>query len=118
MISFSRIGLRLDVPMVGDIVTVKVKRQPFEQNFAVHNCNITMTGGMKDQANNPDNWKMNNLFVVRGINASQAVVEAIQYDKGKKYVWPIHLHEWYEASELADALGLIEDDNWFGKQPV
>lgn len=95
-----RRGLRLDAPQAGDIVTVRIKRQPNPPSpfdfFA-----------MQDEADNPQHYRMTGIWRVIATNGGQAVVEGLDgYTKGRREMWPIALHEWFEASDLASALGV------------
>lgn len=104
----SRLGLKLDAPEAGDIVTVRVKRRPKQQgNEGVYGAGplSLFAHGDTDEADNPQHYRMTALWRVVAVNGGQAVVESMSgYATGRREVWPIALHEWFEASELADAL--------------
>lgn len=102
-------GLRLEAPEVGDIVTVRVKRRPQQERH--HNPAVSF-GGLRlfdtegDEADNPQHYRMTALLRVIAVNGGQAAVEFIGdgYNKGRREVWPIALHEWFEAGDLFEAM--------------
>lgn len=97
-------GLRLDAPSPGDIVTVRVKRRPTKP-IPRGDFGLLVLGSESDEADNPQHYRMTNIWRVIATNGGQAVVEALQgYNKGRREMWPIGLHEWFEAGELWDAM--------------
>lgn len=101
----TRKGLRLDAPEPGDIVTVKVKRQPKRETPAIPFGAEVMFGRTTDEADNPQHYRMTGLWRVIAVNGGQAVVEGLEgYVDGRREIWPISLHEWFEASELYEAM--------------
>ena len=103
MTEFSPTGLRLDAPSPGDIVTVRVKRRP---KTATQPSHVEQLLGVRtiDDADNPQHYRMNNIWRVRAVNGGQAVVECLTSTMHKPDVWSIVHHEWFEASELWAAL--------------
>lgn len=96
----SKKGLKLDAPEPGDVVSVRVRKQTQRKSHPLF-------GEMGDGAENPQHYRMTELFRVVAVNGGSAVVEALgPHIKGRREVWPIALHDWFEASELAAALGL------------
>lgn len=101
----SRKGLRLDAPEPGDIVTVKVKRRPRQENAMNPFGPVLTIGRDSDEADNPQHYRMTGLWRVIAVNGGQAVVEGIDgYVAERREIWPISLHEWFEASELYEAM--------------
>jgi hypothetical protein len=105
----TRLGLRLDAPEPGDIVTVKVRQRPQASPAPAYGerpPSFSLFGsGDRDEADNPQHYRMTGLWKVLAVNGGQAVVESLGgYNAGRREMWPIHLHEWFEASELAAAL--------------
>ncbi len=102
----TRRGLRLECPSPGDIVTVRVKPRPRFTDFSSIN-----PFGVEDGAYNPDHYRMNNIWRVLALNGGHIVVEQINkgYRQGRRETWTVHLHEWYEASELLEVLNSAED---------
>lgn len=104
-------GLRLDAPTAGDIVTVRVKPRPKHEPHPGIGPLALLTGiSHGDEAHNPQHYRMNNVWKVLAVNGGQAVVEGrLGYSKGKRELWSIAHHEWFEASDLLAALE-AEDD--------
>ena len=103
----SSAGILLDCPSPGDIVTVRVKRQPKrDHSQSLYPSPIAMlVGEDRDEADNPQHYRMNAIWRVVASNAGQAVVEKLTgYDIGKREIWSVSHHEWFEASELYSAL--------------
>lgn len=98
-----RKGLRMEAPAAGDIVTVKVKRRPRRDTSTFGG--LSLIEGDTDEADNPQHYRMTAIWRVVAVNGGQAVVEGVEgYSKGRREVWPVSLHEWFEASELYEAL--------------
>ena len=112
----SRTGLRLDAPEPGDIVTVRVKHRPKTGNtqpsYGSQHPISLFTREDRDEADNPQHYRMTALWRVIAVNGGQAVVESLTgYDVGRREVWPVALHEWFEASELYEAFKFKETES-------
>ena len=95
--AIGRKGLELDAPSAGDIVTVKLKPCPRRDLIA----------GMFDESENPRHYRHIAIWRVIAANDGQAVVEQVTdgyYGKGRREVWAIDAHRWFEASELLKAI--------------
>lgn len=106
----SSLGLRLDAPLPGDIVTVKVRRRPAPKAGGGLSSGSMLTavfGRDDDEADSAQHYRMNDVWRVVAVNGGQAVVECARpgsYNAGRREVWSIAHHEWFEASELLAAL--------------
>lgn len=104
----SSLGLRLDAPSPGDVVTVRVRRRPKQENQSPFGGGLlSMVGRDSDEADNAQHYRMNDIWRVVAVNGAQAVVESARpgsYNFGKREVWSVAHHEWFEASELLAAL--------------
>jgi hypothetical protein len=102
----SRKGLRLTAPEVGDYVTVRVRRQPKREGTLGYGGIVAAMYGDADEADAPQHYRINAIWRVVAVNGGQAVVECVTgYEKGKRReIWSIAHHEWFEASDLFDAL--------------
>lgn len=97
-------GIRLEVLTPGDIVTVKVKPRPQHETTTPSPLAL-LVGDTKDEADSPQHYRMNNLWRVLAVNAGQVVIECVHgYAKGRREIWSISHHKWFEASELLEAL--------------
>jgi hypothetical protein len=105
-VMLSRRGLRLDAPQVGDVVTVRVKPRPkMERTYSAGDTLTSLLGGREDEAFSPQHYRMNGLWRVKAVNGGQAVVEQLLSSVERKpEIWSIAHHEWFEASDLLDAM--------------
>jgi hypothetical protein len=97
-------GLKLDALHSGDIISVKLKKQSVHKSHSEENVST-------DQHLNAQHYRMTNLFEVVSANAGQVAVKRLTgYGSGDIEVWPIHLHEFFEASDLFAAVKPKESD--------
>lgn len=99
-------GLQLAAPTAGDIVSVRLKPCP-RRNFDLASALFggTLQSHVEDESKNPQHYRHTNIWRVVAANGGHAVVEALMsYDKGRREVWPIDAHDWFDASELFEAL--------------
>lgn len=104
-VTFSNVGLKLDAPSPGDIVTVRIKPRPKRKSHSGHSrdeLGVRLGRDLdEDEATNAQHYRMNAIFKVIATNGGHAVVERMTgWDIGRRDTWPIALHDWYEASEL------------------
>jgi hypothetical protein len=102
----SRLGLKLDAPEPGDIVTVCVKPRPKQSQSGYGGGGLlSLIGNTEDEAFSPQHYRMTTVWEVIATNGGQAVVKALNgYPADRREMWPIALHDWFEASELWAAL--------------
>lgn len=107
-----RKGLKLDAPEAGDVVTVKLKpcpRKRMDSESIFHGPrqpHQRSRDGIEDESKLPQHYRHTNVWRVVATNGGQAVVEQATkgYGHGRREVWAIDAHDWYEASELLAAL--------------
>lgn len=101
-------GLELDAPSAGDIVTVKLKPYSRPENPVASlftQPHLKTADRTYDESKNPHHYRHTTVLRVLAANAGQAVVEhAFGHDKGRREIWAIDAHRWFEASELLAVL--------------
>ena len=109
--AIGRKGLELDAPSVGDIVTVKLKPCPRRDLSAsmfgtMMQPHLKVRDHIEDESKNPQHYRHTAIWRVIAANGGQAVVEQVTdgYGKGRREVWAIDAHRWFEASELLEAI--------------
>jgi tRNA G37 N-methylase Trm5 len=111
--ALGQVGLELDAPSAGDIVTVKLKPCPRRNMMAevFLQPHLKVRDLVEDESKNPQHYRHTAIWRVIAANGGQAVVEQVTdgYGKGRREVWAIDAHRWFEASELLAALE--EDKN-------
>ena len=106
-------GLKLDAPVSGDVVTVKLKpcpRKRIDFGSMFSSPHLKVHDDIEDESKNPQHYRHTAIWRVLATNGGQAVVEQATggYGKGRREVWAVDAHDWYEASEL---LAALEDDD-------
>ena len=104
--AIGRKGLELDAPAAGEIVTVKLKPCPRRDLFAsLTQPHLKGRDLVEDESKNPHHYRHTSVWRVVAANGGQAVVEqATGHDKGRREVWAIDAHRWFEASDLLEAI--------------
>ncbi len=111
-------GLRIDVPEVGDIVTVKIK-PPSGAKVSAHTrpTLLDMIGGGSNERPEHENihhYRINAIWEVVAVNGGHTVVRPVWTAYGRESraeLWVTAHHEWYDASDLYAALKLAEVDH-------
>lgn len=106
-ITLGKCGLELDAPSPGDIVTVLIRppsvKSPAPAGPSLYNGLF----GHREWAEheNPQHYRINAIWRVDAVNGAQAVVTALTgHAVGRREVWSIRHHRWFDASELWAAL--------------
>ena len=108
--AIGRKGLELDAPSAGEIVTVKLRPCPRRDLSAslfgaMTQPHVKVRDHVEDESKNPHHYRHTAVWRVIAANGGQAVVEqATGYDKGRREVWAIDAHRWFEASDLLEAI--------------
>lgn len=106
-------GLRMDAPQAGDIVTVKLKPCP-RQTFNIAGAllgSAALASTVEDESKNPHHYRHTAIWRVIAANGGQAVVEQLSgYSNGRREVWAIDAHDWFDATDLWAAMEEADRD--------
>ena len=105
--AIGRKGLELDAPAAGEIVTVKLKPCPRRDIIGSMSASphTRVHDHVEGESKNPHHYRHTAVWRIVAANGGQAVVEqATGYGKGRREVWAIDAHRWFEASDLMEAI--------------
>lgn len=108
------VGLELDAPEAGDIVSVLIRPPAKKRGPTAPSIFGPGLFGREEQAEheNPQHYRVTNLWRVVAVNGGHAVVKAVHGDnvKDPPEMWAIAHHRWFNASELHAALSAVDSE--------